>query len=147
MRGLVAASLALLIAGCGGSSSSSGSALVDPEQAAAVINSLERSPSSDALLLTTNRGLFRIEGGEATRIDSHVDTPDGRSPVGRFLAIAQSEDGALVGSGHPDERRTVAGFLGLLRSEDEGRTWSERLPLRDRRPARDPHARRHALRL
>lgn len=123
MRGLVAASLALLIAGCGGSSSSSGSALVDPDKLPQ-INSLEQSPSSDALLLTTNRGLFRIEGGEATRINSHVDTPDGRSPVGRFLAIAQSEDGALIGSGHPDERRTVAGFLGLLRSEDEGRTWT-----------------------
>lgn len=124
MRALAVTSLALLVAGCGGGpSSTSGSALVDPDKLPQ-INSLEQNPTSDALLLTTNRGLFRIEGGEATRINSQVDTPDGRSPVGRFLAIAQSEDGALIGSGHPDERKAVAGFLGLLRSEDEGRTWT-----------------------
>lgn len=125
MRAPAVALLALLVVGCGGgdSSNGNGSALVDPDKLPQ-INSLEQDPNSDALLLTTNRGLYRIEDGEATRINAHVETPDGSSPVGRFLAISQSDDGALIGSGHPDERKSVAGFLGLLRSEDEGRTWT-----------------------
>ncbi len=89
-----------------------------------LINSLERDPSSGALLLTTNRGLYRIEDGEATRVPAAVDTPDGVSPVGKFLAVAESEDGVLLGSGHPDERERLAPFLGLLRSENGGRDWS-----------------------
>jgi photosystem II stability/assembly factor-like uncharacterized protein len=122
MRALLAAAAATLAVGCGGSDDSSGSALVDPDKPP-LINSLEQAPGADALLLTTNRGLYRIEDGAATRIPSHVDTPDGRSPVGRFLALAQSEDGELLGSGHPDEKGGVAGFLGLLSSDDEGRSW------------------------
>jgi photosystem II stability/assembly factor-like uncharacterized protein len=124
VRALAVAVSALVVAGCGDDSGdSAGSRFVDPDKPP-LINSLEQDPDSDDLLLTTNRGFFRIEDGEATPVRSEVSTPDGSSPVGKFLEVAQSEDGALLGSGHPDEKKRVAGFLGLLRSEDGGRTWS-----------------------
>jgi photosystem II stability/assembly factor-like uncharacterized protein len=124
VRALALAVSALVVAGCGDDSGgSAGSRLVDPDQPP-LINSLEQDPGGEALLLTTNRGFFRIEGGEATPIRSEVETQDGSSPVGKFLEVAQSEDGALLGSGHPDEKKRVAPFLGLLRSDDGGRTWS-----------------------
>jgi photosystem II stability/assembly factor-like uncharacterized protein len=130
MRALVlaSASLALLIAGCGGGGGSDvavpRSALVDPDRPP-LINSLEQVPGSDDLLLTTNRGFYRIADGKATTLGSKVSTPDGTSPVGMFLEVAQGEGGALLGSGHPDEKKRVAGFLGLLRSETDGRTWTD----------------------
>ncbi len=118
------AALALAVAGCGSDSGgSAGSRLVDPDKPP-LINSLEQGPDGDALLLTTNRGFFRIEDDEATRINGTVETPDGSSPVGQFLEIARAPDGTLLGSGHPDEKKKVAGFLGLLSSKDEGRTWT-----------------------
>ena len=121
VRAAVAA-IALVLVGCGDDSGGGGSRLVDPDKSP-LINSLEQEPGSDALLLTTNRGFFRIADGEATRVTSEVDTPDGSSPVGLFLEVASSPDGALLGSGHPDEKKKVSGFLGLLRSDDKGRTW------------------------
>lgn len=122
MRWLAAAPIALLLTGCG-SSAPRASALVDPTNPP-LINSLEIDPSGDGLLMTTNRGLFHVANDDATPIRSVVKTPDGSSPVGQFLAIAASGDGNLLGSGHPDHRRSVAGFLGLLRSTNDGRTWS-----------------------
>ena len=118
-----AAALVLLAGGCG-DDGGGGSRLVDPDRTPA-INSLEQDPANpEALLLTTNRGFFRIEDDTATRIDGSVETPDGDSPVGRFLEVAQAPDGTLLGSGHPDEKQQVSGFLGLLSSEDEGETWT-----------------------
>lgn len=121
MRPLVALALALLVAGCG-SEAGGGSSLVDPDKSV-LINSLQVDPGGDSALLTTNRGLYRIEDGSATQVDAEAKTPDGPTPVGRFLAVAASPEGDLVGSGHPDGKGKVAGFLGLLSSDDEGRTW------------------------
>jgi BNR/Asp-box repeat len=127
VRRLVAASVAasaLTIAACGsGSSASTGSALVDPNSTKP-INTLDVDPSGDGLLLTTSKGLFHITEDRATHIDSVVDTPDGSSPVGHYLAIYTTGNGdELIGSGHPDSKKKVAGFLGLLRSENGGKTW------------------------
>src|SRR4051812_18450153 len=126
MRPLVAASLAvsaLAIAACGGTSAATESSLVDPNSTKP-INSLDVDPSGDGLLLTTSKGLFHIADGKATHIDSVVDTPDGSSPDGHYLAIYTTGNGdELIGSGHPDSKKKGAGFLGLLRSEDGGKTW------------------------
>jgi hypothetical protein len=101
---------------------------VEPGTKAPPINSLAfaSDDAADGALLTTNRGFFRIAGGEATRLESVVDSPDGRSPVGTFLVIGsrgESEGEVLLGSGHPDEKRRLAPFLGLIRSRDGGESW------------------------
>ena len=51
-------------------------------------------------------------------------TAEGKSStIGTFLELKYEEPGVLIGSGHPDER-TLPQFLGFLRSEDDGRTWT-----------------------
>jgi photosystem II stability/assembly factor-like uncharacterized protein len=121
---LAAAALALTFTACGGDESTgeADSALVDPDKQPP-INSLTLLPEGDGLLLTTNRGLFRVTEGGAEPIGAEAETPDGTTPVGTFMAVAASGDGELIGSGHPDRKGKIAPFLGLLRSADGGRSW------------------------
>ena len=115
--------VSIALAGCGGAESDKSSRLVDPKPDPP-INSLGVETGSGDLLLTTNRGFFRIRDGRAKRIAGAVDTDDGTSPVGTFLAFRTVGDGRLLGSGHPDRKGRVADFLGLMRSRDGGRHWA-----------------------
>jgi hypothetical protein len=125
----VLGALAALV-GCGGSDGpaspgGSASAIVDPQGPKPLVNSLEVEPGSGTLLITTNRGFFRIAPGKAPERVSGTATARGQSaPVGGFLEILPVGAKALLGSGHPDRGGALPEFLGLLRSEDGGRTWS-----------------------
>ena len=119
---LVAALAALTLAGCASNDSGKGSSLVDPAKRPP-INSLDVDPDTGTLLITTNRGFFRISGGRARRVRGVVRTPDGPSPVGTFLAVKALGHKRYLGSGHPDRKGRVEDFLGVLRSENAGRTW------------------------
>ena len=121
-----AALLALLaLAGCGdaGGPPPAG-ALVDPEAESPLLSSLEVEPGSGALVVTTNRGLFRLPPGEDPERVRATLTLNGRSePVGRRMEVLPLAPGKLLGSGHPNRRQAPFESLGLLRSEDGGRTW------------------------
>ena len=88
------------------------------------MNSLELDPATGELLLTTNRGFFRIdpETDEVRRQRGTISAAGDSSSVGTFLELKYSAGGELIGSGHPDER-TLPQYLGLIRSADDGRTW------------------------
>jgi hypothetical protein len=129
----IAVLLALLApAGCGGSAEESGSArkasasaIVDPRGDAPLVNSLEVEPGSGTLLITTNRGFFRIAPGKDPERVRGTASAGGRSaPVGGFLEILPVGPKTLPGSGHPDLRGALPQCLGVLRSEDGGRTWA-----------------------
>ncbi len=47
-----------------------------------------------------------------------------RSPIGTFLEIEVAGPGRLIGSGHPDRAGALPSFLGFIRSDDAGRTWT-----------------------
>jgi hypothetical protein len=121
-----AAAVALGLAGCGDESESAGRSdrLVDFSKRPPFVNSLETDPDSGELLLTTNRGFFRIDPDSDTvkRVRGTIEAEGKRATVGTFLELNLDEQGELVGSGHPDER-TLPQFLGYLRSEDGGRSW------------------------
>jgi photosystem II stability/assembly factor-like uncharacterized protein len=133
---LLAAALAALAAGCGGGSGGGGDggakpsearSIVDPQGEPPLVNSLEVEPGTGTLLVTTNRGFFRIdpEGGKDPAPVRGTVTARGRSaPVGRFLEILPVGPKALLGSGHPDRGGALPEFIGVMRSEDGGRTWS-----------------------
>ncbi len=111
--------------GCADESESpgDGSSIVDPGKQP-LINSLTVDPAGDGVLLTTNRGFYRVTEDGAEPLSSQADTPDGTTPVGTFMAVAASGDGGLIGSGHPDRTGKVADFLGLLESGDGGQRWT-----------------------
>jgi len=82
------------------------------------VHALGVNPADDSLMIATHYGLFRAAAGEDTpeRVgDSYQDTM-GFTVVGpdRFL-----------GSGHPDARTDLPPLLGLIRSNDAGRSWEQ----------------------
>jgi photosystem II stability/assembly factor-like uncharacterized protein len=132
---LLGTALAVAGAGCGSDEPDTAGLsdrLVDVSKAgqkiagipAPLVNSLELDERSGELLLTTNRGFFRIdpETDEVERQQGTVTDGGKSSPVGTFLEIEYEEPGVLIGSGHPDQR-TLPQFLGFIRSDDDGRTW------------------------
>jgi hypothetical protein len=81
------------------------------------VHGLGVNPADGALLIATHTGLFRAAAGErtATRIGDRQQDTMGFTVVGpdRFL-----------GSGHPDLRDDLPPFLGLIESDDGGRSWT-----------------------
>jgi hypothetical protein len=118
--------VALLAVGCGAESNPAGRSdrLVDFSQRPPFVNSLERDEDTGEYLLTTNRGFFRVdpEDDAVTRVEGTVEAEGKRSTIGTFLELNLDDAGALVGSGHPDQR-TLPQYLGYLRSDDGGKRW------------------------
>ena len=89
------------------------------------MNSLDVDPRDGSLLLTTNRGFWRIDSGEghASSGSAARSRPAKQSStVGTFLELKATGPGhrsapAIPTSGHAPQ------FLGLIASDDAGRTW------------------------
>jgi hypothetical protein len=111
--GLVAGALAL--AGCG---ESGGDTVLRPAEDAGPehIHGLGINPADGSLVIATHTGLFRAGPDErrARRVSEKYQDTMGFTVIGpdRFL-----------GSGHPDLRDDLPPLLGLVRSDDAGRTW------------------------
>jgi hypothetical protein len=122
----------LALAGCGGeeAGSSGGADLavpwVDPDGEPPYIGSLTVNPADGTLLMSTNTGLFRVpEGeGEPEKITGELATPDGKGEISEALVTRFTGPDELIGSGHPAAGSALPPVLGLVRSEDAGRTWS-----------------------
>jgi hypothetical protein len=80
------------------------------------VHGLGVNPRDGALFIATHTGLFRAAPGErrAQRVAGRSQDTMGFSVLGpdRFL-----------GSGHPDLREDLPPYLGLIRSNDAGKTW------------------------
>jgi photosystem II stability/assembly factor-like uncharacterized protein len=118
----------LLAVGCGSDEPEAAGLsdrLVDFSAKPPYVNSLELDQRTGELLLTTNRGFFRIdpETDEVERQGGTIEADGKSSSVGTFLELKYEAPGELIGSGHPDER-TLPQYLGFIRSDDDGRTWS-----------------------
>jgi hypothetical protein len=133
MRVLIAVAVsALLLGGCGGGSSDDpppapakrSDRLVDFSLKPPYVNALDVDPESGDFLLTTNRGFFRIGAdGKVARVRGSVSAGGASAPVGTFLEVLATGPGQLLGSGHPDVKGALPSFLGLLASDDGGRSW------------------------
>ena len=120
MRRLAALGALLALAGCGGSAEP----IVNPEGDGPLLSSLEVEPETGDLVVTTNRGLFRIpQGGEPQAVRGTLTLNGRREPVGRRMEVLPLAPGELLGSGHPDRKQAPFESLGLLRSSDGGKTW------------------------
>lgn len=152
----ILAAVALLgLAGCGSDDGAGGdgklsSRLVDFSQKPPFVNALDVDPADGSFLLTTNKGFWRIdkEGETVRKQRSTVRAGSAASPVGTFLYAMFTGPGKLIGSGHPDDQRSkLPQFLGVLRSDDNGRTWQvvSRLGDADLHSARIAHGRMYAF--
>lgn len=80
------------------------------------VHGLGVNPADGALFVATHSGLFRAAEGQrrARRVGGRLQDTMGFTVTGpnRFL-----------GSGHPDLREKLPPFLGLIESDDGGRSW------------------------
>jgi hypothetical protein len=112
----------LLAAGCGGEDNDSADtettyrAPVIEDPGPIHVHGLGINPADGALFIATHTGLFRAPEGESTakRVAGRYQDTMGFTVVGRDR---------FLGSGHPDQREKLPPFLGLIESEDAGRTW------------------------
>lgn len=109
----------VLPSGCRSGDEPAGARSADPaveDPGPVHVHGLGVDPSDGALFIATHTGLFRAGPGErrARRVGDRYQDTMGFTVIGprRFL-----------GSGHPDGRDELPPFLGLVRSEDAGRTW------------------------
>ena len=116
--------LALLFAGCGGSSESSTETFegVPSEEPGPIhVHGLGLDPETKTLYIATHTGLWQLPEGsaDATRIaDRYQDT----------MGFTLVRSGLFLGSGHPDLREAkpdVPPLLGLIKSTDGGTTWQQ----------------------
>ena len=124
--------LSVLLLGCGGEEESERAAsakpggIVDESREPPYVNGFDVDPGDGSLLMATNLGLFRIaaDGRGARRVDARVEAAPSPVPVGRKgLVFSFTGPGRLLGSGHPDRAGALPEALGLLLSEDGGRSW------------------------
>jgi hypothetical protein len=131
---LALALLCALLAGCGedgdASSGDAGADLavpwIDPDGDPPIVGSLTVNPADSTLFMATNTGLFRVPEGASKpeKLVGTLETPDGSGEVSAALVVRFVGPDTLLGSGHPSEGSTLPTALGLIRSEDAGKTWS-----------------------
>jgi len=111
--------LLLALAGCGTGDRAADQA---DERAGVVeagishIHGVGINPADGAVIVATHSGLFRAARGQqrAERID------DRRQDIMGFTVVGPD---SFLGSGHPDPRDDLPPLLGLIRSDDAGRSW------------------------
>ena len=108
---------AMVAAGCGGDESDGDGAAPSVGDPGPVhVHGLGINPADGALFIATHTGLFRSPEGSHTakRVGGRFQDTMGFTVVGpaRFL-----------GSGHPDGREGLPPFLGLIRSQNAGKSW------------------------
>ena len=112
---LLALLVAGVLAGCGDSAPQSPGLRAD-DPGPIHVHGLGIDPADGALFVATHTGLFRAAEGQsrARRVAGRFQDTMGFTVVGpnRFL-----------GSGHPDVRDNLPPFLGLIESDDGGRSW------------------------
>ena len=131
-RAAFLAVLLVAVTGCGSVAPATGerdetlsSRLVNFGQKPPFVNALDIDPADGRLLLTTNRGYFRIDPRtqKVERVRGSIRAEGKSATVGTFLELLVTGPGQLIGSGHPDQPKALPGFLGFIRSDDGGRNW------------------------
>lgn len=80
------------------------------------VHGLGINPADGSLYIATHTGLYRTKPGK-TRAERVTDR------LQDTMGFAVAGPDRFLGSGHPDLRDELPPLLGLIRSEDAGRTW------------------------
>jgi photosystem II stability/assembly factor-like uncharacterized protein len=64
------------------------------------------------------------EGKEPVKVTGTLRTPDGEGEISEELVVRFIGPDEMLGSGHPPSDSTLPPALGLMHSDDAGKTWS-----------------------
>lgn len=101
---------------------------IDPDRQPPTVSAMDTNPADDSLWLGTNTGLFRVppSGGEPEKVTGMLHTQQfGNGEISQELAIRFEGPDRILASGHPPPGSSLPPALGLIRSDDAGKTWSE----------------------
>jgi len=109
----------LALAGCGEDAASPPAGEMSVEDVGAEhIHGLGVNPADDSLLIATHYGLFRAAPAE----DTTERVGESRQDTMGFTVVGPDR---FLGSGHPDALTDLPPLLGLIRSDDAGRSWGQ----------------------
>jgi hypothetical protein len=99
---------------------------LNPDGDFPVVGSLAVNPADGALWMSTNTGLFRVpDGKRPQRVAGTLTTPDRSGTISEALVVHFTGPDRLLGSGHPSpDESSLPDVLGLIASDDAGRTWT-----------------------
>jgi photosystem II stability/assembly factor-like uncharacterized protein len=99
---------------------------LDPDGVTPIIGALDVNPADDSLWLSSNTGMFRLEPGaeRPERVTGQLTTDVGSGEISQELVIRFTGPDRLIGSGHPPPDSDLPPALGVIESEDGGRTWT-----------------------
>ena len=130
---LVALLAAAALGACGGEGAGAGepetplaAPWLNPDGEFPVVGSLSVNPADGKLWMATNTGLFRVPGErkEPVKVSGKLTTSNGSGEISAQLVVRFTGPDAMLGSGHPAADSSLPPALGLIRSEDAGKTWS-----------------------
>jgi len=101
---------------------------IDPDRIPPVVGAIDINPADDTVWFATNTGLFRVpsSGGAPEKVTGNLTTKDsGAGEISQELAIRFQGPDQLLASGHPPPGSPLPPALGLIRSNDAGKTWTE----------------------
>ncbi|GAB3618760.1 hypothetical protein GCM10027417_00200 [Glutamicibacter endophyticus] len=79
------------------------------------IHGISVRPDQSQVLLATHHGIFDVTDGQVTKL----------GPTNDYMGFtAAGTEGTFYASGHPGEGSNLPNPMGLLRSDDSGRTWT-----------------------
>ncbi|MFD1211824.1 F510_1955 family glycosylhydrolase [Arthrobacter sp. GCM10027362] len=109
-----AAAASMLLAGCSGQPAGSQTSGAAPaENPYGHIHGVSVDPESGHVLLATHNGLFDVTGG----------SPKRTGPVIDLMGFTSAGDDHFYASGHPGPGTNLPDPVGLIRSDDGGKTW------------------------
>jgi hypothetical protein len=99
---------------------------IDPDGQDPIVGAVDVNPADESVWMSTNTGLFRVEdgSGEPKQVTGQLTTDNGTGEISEQLVVRFTGDDTLVASGHPPADSALPPALGLVQSEDAGRTWT-----------------------
>lgn len=99
---------------------------VDPDGPSPIIGSVDVNPADGSLWLSTNTGMFRVppDGDRPEQVTGQLTTDSGRGRISEQLVIRFRGPDELIASGHPPAGEALPPALGMIGSDDGGRTWT-----------------------
>jgi len=99
---------------------------IDPDGSTPLVGSLDVNRADRSVWMATNTGVWRLEPGadQPEQVTGTLETDKGSGEISEQLVVRFRGPDQLLGSGHPPADSALPSALGLIESNDAGKTWS-----------------------